>query len=77
MKRWMTDVIFHLHFEKSVKCDKFREIEDVEYVLRKHVEKFVEELVDKKNEKLYVTCDINGCFDNIFSKKGLRLACFQ
>lgn len=77
MKRWMSDVIFELHYEKQVKCDKFREIEDVEYVLRKHVEKFVEELVDKNNDKIYISCDINGCFNNIFSKQGLRLACFQ
>ena len=53
----------------------FREIENAEFVLRKYVDQFVEELVVKNREGLYVISDSNELYDNIFSKHGHLVAC--
>lgn len=55
----------------------FREIESAELILKKYVERFVDELVVKTKKDLYDKSDSNEYFDNIFSSKGLSIASFK
>lgn len=54
----------------------FREIENAEFILKKYVDRFVEELVIKSKNELYDKNEANEYFDNMFSKRGLSVASF-